>query len=63
MRWPWQRREPASDSGGEALAETRERLEEIRERREENRGVFASLREFREENHLAERVRSALGGS
>jgi len=57
MRW-WRRKHDPAD---EALAETRREREIAQARGVEIRSIVKRLREERHVNHLAERVRNALG--
>lgn len=59
MRWPWRRRE--SDRADQALAQSREQLEQAQRQRDEVRRLAERLRDLREANHFAESIRRALG--
>ena len=68
MIWPWIRRTEEGDEsrtrleGREARQRAEQALDQARARRTEVVAVASTMRWFREENHLAEAIRLAMGG-
>lgn len=56
------KREKERAEAVEALAETRRKSAHVRKREEQNRGLFARIRELRRENHIAEAVGRIMEG-
>lgn len=62
MKWPLSRRRTPCDEAQEAVERSQKALDEARAQTPVIRALAAQLREARQENHFAERVRQALEG-
>lgn len=60
--WPWKNNKAQHEEAEEALAEAKQKLQEIKSRDPEVKKVATASRKMREENHFAQTLREALGG-